>query len=263
MDERPLHELSRQDVEGTDLWPEWWGLWGEACGVLTVAETLMRKWTVGPSPFIDRFPRQQLDRVEGMLRVRIRQVLDQLWYEFHYTDQQYDRQYHFFELMLRMMREGARDGDVEPVAEPAHRPVFIPPDLSESPIESALLGALRQVGRLCADPVQIAADCERTPVRCGIYIYQQAVVLKYRADFLLGAMASPDADPHWVVVECDGHEFHERTPEQAEHDRARDRAMTAAGYRVFRFTGREIRRDRHKCANEVIAYLQPFTRGLS
>lgn len=263
-DERPLHELSRNDVEGTDREQEWWDLLGEACGVLKDAENLMRKWTSGPSPFVGKFPRQQLVRVRFFLYTRIDEVIDQLWYEFDYTEQQLDRQYHFFQLMLRMMWEGARDSDVDPVAAAVSRPrVAVMPNLSESPIERALLAALRRTGRLCLDPENVRSDCERVPDRCGIFIYQQATVLHYRADFLLGAMTAPDAAPHWVVVECDGHQFHERTAEQAEHDRARDRAMTAAGYRVFRFTGREIRRDATRCAAEVLSYLRPFARPQS
>lgn len=235
----------------------------EANTVLHKAEALMRGWTAGPSPFVGMFPQKQLDRVWPLLCEKIDRVLNELWYEFDYSEKDLDRQRHFFLMMLRMIREGARDGDVDPVAAGAPRVSVIAPNLSESPIERALLAALRRSGRLCPDPANIRSDCERVPLRCGIFIYQQAPVLKYRTDFLLGAMASPDADPHWVVVECDGHEFHERTAEQAEHDRARDRAMTAAGYRVFRFTGREIRRDVQKCADEVMAYLHPFGRPQS
>lgn len=54
-----------------------------------------------------------------------------------------------------------------------------------------------------------------------------------------------------IVVECDGHDFHERTKDQAQHDKARDRVFTAAGYRTLRFTGSEIHRNPIKCAVEV------------
>lgn len=58
-----------------------------------------------------------------------------------------------------------------------------------------------------------------------------------------------------LVVECDGHEFHDRTREQASHDRARDRAMAFAGLQVFRFTGSDIYRGPMKCAREALAML--------
>lgn len=77
----------------------------------------------------------------------------------------------------------------------------------------------------------------------------QAPVLNYRADFLI---CENSAGSKQIVVECDGHDFHERTKEQAERDRRRDREMQSAGFTVFRFTGREIYRDAFKCADEVV-----------
>jgi very-short-patch-repair endonuclease len=59
-----------------------------------------------------------------------------------------------------------------------------------------------------------------------------------------------------IAIECDGHDFHERTKEQAEHDRSRDRALGKAGWLVLRFTGREIHRDALKCAEEVLEAVQ-------
>lgn len=54
-----------------------------------------------------------------------------------------------------------------------------------------------------------------------------------------------------LAIECDGHEFHERTPAQAEHDRKRDRWLQAHGFEVMRFTGREINRNPFDCAQQV------------
>lgn len=54
-----------------------------------------------------------------------------------------------------------------------------------------------------------------------------------------------------IVVECDGHEFHEKTKEQAERDKSRDRALTTSGWRVLRFTGREIWRDPFVVVNDI------------
>lgn len=63
-----------------------------------------------------------------------------------------------------------------------------------------------------------------------------------------------------IVVECDGHNFHERTKDQARHDKERDRWMLSKGIRVFRFTGSEIFADPIKCAMEVVEFTN--TRGL-
>lgn len=81
-------------------------------------------------------------------------------------------------------------------------------------------------------------------------VQAQAPILggKYRADFLI----EDEPEGVLIVVECDGHGHHERTREQAIRDRKRDRAMTAAGIRVLRFTGSEIHADAVACVKEVV-----------
>lgn len=59
-----------------------------------------------------------------------------------------------------------------------------------------------------------------------------------------------------MIVECDGHDFHEKTKKQAKHDKKRDRYLTSFGYTVFRFTGSEIYKDPVWCVCEVFEYLQ-------
>lgn len=58
-----------------------------------------------------------------------------------------------------------------------------------------------------------------------------------------------------VVVECDGHDYHERTKEQAQRDRERDRLLQYHGYPIFRFTGSEIYKDPMGCTRQVIEFL--------
>lgn len=87
------------------------------------------------------------------------------------------------------------------------------------------------------------------------WILPQQVVLGYRVDFMLVVRPSYVDRRVLIVVECDGHDFHERTKEQAQKDRSRDRALTAAGFQVFRFTGSEIFRDARRCAGEIGRYL--------
>lgn len=43
-----------------------------------------------------------------------------------------------------------------------------------------------------------------------------------------------------LAIEIDGHDFHEKTKEQASRDKARDRSITRAGYQVLRFTGSDL-----------------------
>jgi hypothetical protein len=55
----------------------------------------------------------------------------------------------------------------------------------------------------------------------------------------------------WVAVECDGHDYHERTKTQAAHDRSKDRALTASGWTVVRFTGSELYANAYGCVQEL------------
>lgn len=57
-----------------------------------------------------------------------------------------------------------------------------------------------------------------------------------------------------IGVELDGHEFHERTPEQVEYRNRRDRDLQMAGWRIFHFSGREIVRDPEKCVRAVLEF---------
>lgn len=67
-------------------------------------------------------------------------------------------------------------------------------------------------------------------------------------DFAVG----PDRKWRHLVVECDGHDFHERTKEQAAKDRSRDRKIALSGMEIFRFTGSELWRDPWGCVEQVI-----------
>jgi very-short-patch-repair endonuclease len=89
-----------------------------------------------------------------------------------------------------------------------------------------------------------------------LIIRPQVKILDRRVDFLIHAFDWRDADEtKWVwrklIVECDGHNFHERTKEQAAKDRAKDRRAVLDGIDCFRFTGSELWRDPWGCAEQV------------
>ena len=87
-------------------------------------------------------------------------------------------------------------------------------------------------------------------MRCAIY--PQVQMWQIRVDFLIIATDwTFEPQNAMLVVECDGHDFHERTKAQAARDRRRDRLLTAAGIPFMRFTGSEIYRDSMACMIEV------------
>jgi very-short-patch-repair endonuclease len=91
----------------------------------------------------------------------------------------------------------------------------------------------------------------------GFSIQPQAQIGKYRVDFLV-ELKSEMEGWDWksqLVIECDGHDFHERTKEQAINDKTRDRELQRVGIPVIRFSGSEIWKDPQKCAEFVHQFI--------
>lgn len=97
-------------------------------------------------------------------------------------------------------------------------------NITESPIELKLLGALKKLGVECITQYKIG------PYRADIFIDS-----KYRK----------------IVVECDGEEFHK----DKEKDAKRDEYMRQKGFDVMRFTGSEIHRESELCAQTIITQI--------
>lgn len=96
--------------------------------------------------------------------------------------------------------------------------------LCESPMEEAFL--------IAADPILSEYGD----------IIPQYPIFNYRADF-----AIPDCR---ILIEIDGYDYHS-SREQLTADSRRQRALTAAGWTVVRFTGREIYAGAAACVREV------------
>lgn len=80
----------------------------------------------------------------------------------------------------------------------------------------------------------------------------QEKIGRYRVDFVVEASFSDDK----VIIECDGHDYHEKTKEQAKHDKERDRYLTSLGYKILRYTGSEIYNDFIKIEKELSILLE-------
>jgi very-short-patch-repair endonuclease len=118
-----------------------------------------------------------------------------------------------------------------------------------------LLGASElERARLIKDDEHLEQAKSKEHTKAWLLIQSQVQLPFGRVDFLVHAY-DEEADAWKVlVVECDGHDFHERTKEQAAKDRSRDREAQLAGYSVFRFTGSELWRDPWGCAAKVVTW---------
>lgn len=120
--------------------------------------------------------------------------------------------------------------------------------LCESPIEWRLFACLI----FCRDSTGMyEPDVPDVQWRhAGTFLDPQAEIGKYRADFLITVKNGDTKEI--VVVECDGHDFHDRTKEQAARDKKRDRDLVAMGAPVLRFTGSEIVKDPWGCCFQIM-----------
>lgn len=153
-------------------------------------------------------------------------------------------------------------------------------ELCESPIEARFL-----LGLICGcafhDLTIIVADDDQEEIYSGkgsayeemtLWVFPQLQIDDHRVDFGLSLVfdnpqikiarmvGKPDPPvplviENRVVVECDGHAFHEQTPEQAARDKSRDRDLLNRGYPVMRFTGSEIVSGPLKCAGHVMDWV--------
>lgn len=79
---------------------------------------------------------------------------------------------------------------------------------------------------------------------------------KYRADFLVNFLRQENDIHYRFVIECDGHDFHEKTKEQVARDKRRDRDMMESGIVVIRFTGSEIYENPYRCAYQAVNIIE-------
>ena len=67
-----------------------------------------------------------------------------------------------------------------------------------------------------------------------IEIIPQYKMGRYKVDFLM------KGDKDKLVVECDSQKWHETSEEHRRYKKERDRFIQASGYKIFRYTGKEI-----------------------
>ena len=82
--------------------------------------------------------------------------------------------------------------------------------------------------------------------------YVQIGIGPYFPDFYV-EFHDPEFGHAWfkLAIECDGHEFHEKTKQQVARDKRRDRWLALHGISMVRFSGHEIWRAPVECAEQV------------
>lgn len=127
----------------------------------------------------------------------------------------------------------------------------------ESPIEQLFYSALMAVCKVSSfeDHTLVGVslpDRWPEPKECGghVFCFPQAPIGKYRADYVLFACDGPHPTP--VVVEIDGHDWHDRDEKQRRYEKRRDRFMQSKGFKVARYTGSEVHADPYAAATDAL-----------
>lgn len=128
--------------------------------------------------------------------------------------------------------------------------------------------------RVFVDVIGLPKDCE-SPIEqilwmalnfCTLnsgkdYIFDEQAEVeangnKYRLDFLYEEDYMDFTDnPLLLAIECDGHDFHEKTKEQVEKRNKRDMDLKLAGYDILHYSGSQIYKNPIKCAMEILDYI--------
>ena len=133
---------------------------------------------------------------------------------------------------------------------------------SRSPIEHLFLIASQvlcasEYVPYCPDP-EFDRNGDPVPAR-GLHCWPQAPIGKYKVDFLLSQSGlGPEEIYTPVVVELDGHEFHDKDKRQRSYEKARDRFLVKRGYKVLHFTGSDVVADPYRVAFEALEMLGVF-----
>jgi very-short-patch-repair endonuclease len=124
-------------------------------------------------------------------------------------------------------------------------------NLCASPIEQLMLAGL--VWRYEGGPLGIwDSTIPFGKPQTYVVIAPQYQIGKHQVDFAISINGIAKEEIR-IVAECDGHEFHEKTKEQAARDKSRDRDLQIAGWNVLRFSGKEIWGDHRACADQIDA----------
>jgi very-short-patch-repair endonuclease len=92
--------------------------------------------------------------------------------------------------------------------------------------------------------------------RYSVEINPQVKIDKYRVDFRISKIHWEKAETiRECIIECDGHAFHDRDEKQRRYEKQRDRYLQSQGYRVFHFTGSEVKQNAYKCAAECLSFV--------
>ena len=120
----------------------------------------------------------------------------------------------------------------------------------KSPIEQAFLIYLKSVIKINKLDNDKALNIKITP---------QFIIGKYRCDFKLSLMSFSKIKSE-IIIELDSKQFHDRTEQERSYEKERDRFIQKSGYKIFRYTGADVLKNKKNITTEIIRYLLEETK---
>ena len=115
------------------------------------------------------------------------------------------------------------------------------------------------------NPDPFLTDDNKVDYPPGFFVVPQVEIGSYRVDFVITQNKKPSPYrktplPIYapVIVEVDGHAFHDKNKEQRAREKTRDRFLVKEGYKVLHFTGSEVNADPFKVAFEALSLVGLF-----
>ena len=125
---------------------------------------------------------------------------------------------------------------------------------AECNLQESLIGCESPIEQLLAlelEDLKLENICKFNPYIDVLGIEKQEEIetkhKKYRVDFLIPVYYKNQGGINFVI-ECDGHDFHQKTKKQVEADNERQRDLQEEGFEVIRFSGTEIYHKPYQCA---------------
>lgn len=128
-----------------------------------------------------------------------------------------------------------------------------------SPIEQIFYVAWQYGCESCND-AKIEPQHKVGKFRCDFYVDLFGYFVEHEYPFTMNELEKIKKELPEIVIELDGHQWHEKNPSQVEKDKQRERFIVSQGYKVYRFSGREVYRRPLECVSEVRAQVREILR---
>lgn len=185
--------------------------------------------------------------LEGKISSKNPFLIDDLKAVFNALNLNYEKEIKRLKEFEKTRYEGYKDITLENtgVNEKAQKYKIL---VSESPIETLLLKEIIKISEVADLNIETQKEFKVGNNR-------------YRGDIYISF--NNQNSKNGVLIECDGHDYHERSKEQATKDKRRDRALIGLGILTMRFTGSEIWKSPSKCAKEIINTYEDYLKAIS